>query len=126
MHFFAEFDMMVCMAEIQTTTLIDDLTGEALEPENAHRITFAVDGRTYRIDLDQGGADTFRAALEPYVKAATVLGAATTPRPRRSRQAGAGNGEQTKMREWARANGHEVAERGRIPKAVQDAYRQAH
>ena len=35
--------------------------------------------------------------------------------------------EQTKaIKEWARANGHQVADRGRIPQSVVQAYEAAH
>jgi hypothetical protein len=30
------------------------------------------------------------------------------------------------IREWARANGHQVSDRGRIPKSVIEAYQAAH
>jgi hypothetical protein len=34
--------------------------------------------------------------------------------------------ETATIRAWARENGHEVSERGRIPKAVVQAYQSAH
>lgn len=34
--------------------------------------------------------------------------------------------ELAKVREWARANGHEVADQGRIAKSIQEAYDEAH
>lgn len=34
--------------------------------------------------------------------------------------------EREQIRQWARANGHTVADRGRIPATVVDAYRRAH
>ncbi|WXF92934.1 histone-like nucleoid-structuring protein Lsr2 [Curtobacterium flaccumfaciens pv. flaccumfaciens] len=38
-----------------------------------------------------------------------------------------GNSEElAKIREWARANGHEVSSRGRISQAVREAYDAAH
>jgi len=114
------------MAEIQTTTLIDDLTGKHLEPEKADRIFFAVDGRSYRIDLDQAGAEEFRNALAPYIKVASSLGTTSTRGRRAARTASRGSGEQTKMREWAREQGLKVADRGRIPAEIQEQYRAAH
>ena len=56
--------------------------------------------------------------------------AARTPRGRRSSsrrttRRGADNGRVAKIREWARANGHQVSDRGRISTAVQEAYHAA-
>ncbi|MDR2256051.1 MAG: Lsr2 family protein [Arthrobacter sp.] len=116
------------MAEIQTTTLIDDLTGKALDADKAHRIHFSVEGKTYRLDVDEKGADQFHAALDRFIEVSTKVAAGGVKRATGStpRRAAAGSGEQTKMREWAKANGYEVAERGRIPAAIQEAYAAAH
>ena len=115
------------MAEIQTTTLIDDLTGKPLDTESAHRIHFSVEGKTYRLDVDQKGADKFSAALEQFVEAATKVTGGTVKRAASPvRRSAANSGEQTKMREWAKANGYAVAERGRIPASIQEAYAAAH
>ncbi|RII42517.1 Lsr2 family protein [Galactobacter valiniphilus] len=112
------------MAEIQTTTLIDDLTGKPLDAEKAHRIHFSVEGKTYRLDVDEKGADEFHAALDRFIEVSTKVaaGGASKRAAAAPRRASAGSGEQTKMREWAKANGYEVAERGRIPAAIQEAY----
>lgn len=39
--------------------------------------------------------------------------------------AGASQGDLSAVREWARANGHEVADRGRIADEIHEAYRKA-
>jgi len=77
---------------------------------------------TLKIDLTDDNADALREAFSFYVAAARKVtgrsGRATVgSAPKR------GNSEElTKMREWANANGHEVASRGRISQAVRDAY----
>lgn len=114
---------MLIMAEIQTTTIVDDLTGKPIDADDVFRIHFTIDGKDYRLDVNRAGADAFEAATGRFVEAATKL--TGTTRARASKPRAANSGEQTKMREWARANGYEVAERGRIPAAIQDAYRAA-
>jgi len=116
------------MAEIQMTTLVDDLTGKPLEAEDAHRIHFSVEGKQYRLDVDQAGADKFYAALDEFTENASKVTAggrrgAATP----ARRGGSSSGlDLTKVRDWAREKGIKVAERGRISAEVLDAYRAAH
>ncbi|MDR2256213.1 MAG: Lsr2 family protein [Arthrobacter sp.] len=107
------------MAEIQTTQLINDLTGKPLDRENHTRIQFSVDGKHYQIDLDHEGAELFHESIREFVENAAPVKA---DRKARVSRPSAGSGEQTKMREWAKANGYEVAERGRIPASIQEAY----
>lgn len=111
------------MAEIQTTTIIDDLTGKPIDSDEVFRIHFTIEGKDYRLDVNRAGADAFEEATGRFVEAATKITGAT--RTRASKPRTAGSGEQTKMREWSRANGYEVAERGRIPASIQEAYRAA-
>ena len=113
------------MARQTTVRFIDDLDGS----DAAGTFDFSLDGRAYQIDLSDENAAKLRDALAPYVGAARkTSGRARTPRqsavadkPVRS------NRDQTSaIREWARANGHQVSERGRIPKSVLEAYQAAH
>ena len=107
---------------------VDDLDGS----EASGTVSFALDGRAYEIDLSDDNAARLRDSLATFVAAARRTGArrargqrsstseapATPARP--SREATAA------VRTWARENGHEVSERGRIPKAVIEAYNSAH
>lgn len=86
----------------------DDITGEVTE--NPEVFAFRFDGTNYRIELGPVNAKAFRAAVQPYVDAAKAS-KATTP------------GEDVSaVRQWAKDNGHDVKDRGAIPKAVRDAY----
>ena len=116
------------MAEIQMTTLVDDLTGKPLEQDEAHRIHFTVEGKSYRLDVDQAGADEFYAAIEKFTEVASKVSAAPARRASTtSRRAGNASGlDLTKVRDWAREQGIKVAERGRMSSEVLDAYRNAH
>ena len=115
------------MAQKVDVTFIDDLDGS----EAAGTVTFALDGRAYEIDLSDDNAARLRDSLATFVAAARRSGG--TPRKGRTPRATDGDGparanreETAAIRTWARENGHEVSERGRIPKAVVQAYQSAH
>lgn len=114
------------MAKKQITQLIDDLDGETLE--EGETIHFSLDGSTYEIDLSEDNADKLREAFRPFIEAARPIGSATgSVRSSRSRSARTKNDlDLGAVRTWARENGHEVSDRGRVPAAVLDAYRSAH
>ena len=88
-------------------------------------MTFGLDGTTYEIDLNDSNAAALREALSGYVgHARKVTGGA-----RRGRKASGASstGTNTKdVREWAKSQGMEVSERGRISADVQQAYDAAH
>lgn len=108
------------MARKTTVVLEDDLDGGSA----SQQVTFALDGVEYQIDLNDSNADKLRSALDPFVTA----GRRTGGRQRRqSAPTSSNRGEWLgQVRGWARANGHEVATRGRVPKSVIDAYTEAH
>ncbi|KQO64210.1 histone-like nucleoid-structuring protein Lsr2 [Curtobacterium sp. Leaf261] len=114
------------MAQKVTTHLIDDLTGDTIEDGKGRTITFGFDGGHYEIDLTDDNADALREAFSDYVAAARKVNG----RAGRTSSSGApkrGNSEElAKIREWANANGHEVSSRGRISRAVRDAYDATH
>ncbi len=105
---------------VTTTEFLDDLDGAKAD----RTVTFAVDGVTYEIDLSKRNAAAFSKVLKPYVEAARKLpraagkSAARGPRSRRPRS----GPDLAAVREWARANGHSVSDRGRVPGAVLEAY----
>jgi hypothetical protein len=63
-------------------------------------------------------------ALKPYAGAARKAGGRRSGTGRPTAR-GADKAQLAKIREWARANGHQVSDRGRISSAVQEAYGQA-
>jgi Lsr2 len=114
------------MARETITRLVDDLDGG-----NAERtVSFGWDGQSYEIDLSKKNISTLEKALKPYLDAGRRLRGATTRSTRRTGRANstgsADRGKLQDVREWARANGHEVSERGRIPSAIREAYEAAH
>ena len=115
------------MAQQTTVRFIDDLDGS----DAAGTFDFALDGRQYQIDLSDENAAKLRDALAPYIGAARKAGGRGRGRGRARQTVVAeklarSNRDQTAaIREWARANGHEVSDRGRISKSVMQAYQTA-
>ena len=100
------------MAQKIQTVFVDDLDGSEAEGT----VRFGLDGSEYEIDLNSDHAQALREALAPYVGAARRAGGGTARRPARTaRRAPATGLNTTEVREWAKAQGIEVKDRGRIP-----------
>ncbi len=107
------------MAQRVQIILEDDIDGG----DASETITFGLDGVTYEIDLNDKNAAALRDSLAAYVGAGRrVSGRRSAGTSSTSRSS---SSELAKIREWARANGHEVSDRGRISKAVREAYAKA-
>jgi len=80
-------------------------------------VRFGLDGAEYEIDLNARHAGALRTALEPYVKAARRAPGSAVRRPGRSghRAARADGTGPTAVRQWAKSQGIEVKDRGRVP-----------
>lgn len=116
--------VLLIMATKHIAQIIDDLDGTVLEQGEGKQITFSVEGRAYEIDLSDKNADKFYKTLTPYVDAARSVksGAATRAgQPSRPKS----DLDLNAIREWARANGHTVSDRGRVPGIIVDAYKAA-
>ena len=99
------------MAQKIQTLYIDDLDGSAAEGT----VLFGLDGTEYEIDLNEKHAKALRDVLARYVSAGRrVSGAARRP-ARTGRRASASGLNTTEVREWAKAQGIEVKDRGRVP-----------
>jgi hypothetical protein len=114
------------MAQKVTVQLVDDLDGSVAE--DISTVTFGLDGASYEIDLTGANAAKLRKNLDGFVGAARRIGG-RVKRGTGARGAAtpAANREQTKaIREWARKNGFELSDRGRIPSNVLEAFEEAH
>jgi len=116
------------MARKVQVILSDDLDDSISADET---VTFALDGTTYEIDLSEKNASEMRDVFGKYVSAARkVSRGGRASGAGRSRATGGGgrmDREQAgAIRDWARKNGHEVSDRGRIPASVVEAYEAAH
>ncbi len=107
------------MAQQVVTTLVDDLDGS----EAAETIVFALDGKTYEIDLSEAHASELREKLAPYLGAArkTSTGRGGVRRLGSAKPAV----DSGAIREWARTNGYDVNDRGRVPAEIREAYEKA-
>lgn len=116
------------MAQQVLVQLVDDLDGTS--SPDVSTVLFGLDGVQYEIDLSEANAQRLRDQLADYVGAARRVGGrlkrGTKPHP-----AGAttrdtnSSSEAGRIREWAQQNGYELAGRGRIPKHIVTAYREA-
>ncbi|NJQ03664.1 histone-like nucleoid-structuring protein Lsr2 [Streptomyces zingiberis] len=111
------------MAQKVQVLLVDDLDGG----EADETVTFALDGKTYEIDLTTANADKLRDLLEPYTKKGRRTGGRASGGRGKARSAASGGGSQdtAKIRAWAKENGYEVNDRGRVPATVREAYEKA-
>ena len=122
------------MATMTTVSLVDDLDGTSA----AETVAFALDGANYEIDLTDKNAKKLRDSLSNFIGHARRIdggrraasGRTPKAKPAKSSKSSARTApdrEQTAaIREWARAAGYEVSERGRLSAAVLDAFEQAH
>jgi hypothetical protein len=115
------------MAQRTVVTLVDDLDGGVAQES----VSFGVDHVDYEIDLSAEHAGALREVLAPYVAAARRTGGrrpartTTAARPTSSSApAGAGRSRSAnaEIRAWAAQHGVTLAERGRLPGRVIEAY----
>jgi hypothetical protein len=102
------------MARKVMVQLVDDLDGGPADTT----VSFALDGSQYEIDLSTANANRLREAMAQYVGAARKVG--------RGARGRTGGSDSAKVREWAKAEGLTVSERGRIPAEIREAYDRAH
>ena len=116
------------MAQKIQVILVDDIDGGAADES----ISFSLDGVSYEIDLSTKNASAFRTSLASYVGTARRVGGrsgsgrGTSARRRTSSGSGATGNRTAQIREWARATGHKVNERGRLAATLVEAYDKAH
>jgi hypothetical protein len=101
--------------------LVDDLDGG----EADETVTFALDGKTYEIDLTTANADKLRGLLDPYVKGGRRTGGRASGGRGKARAASSGSQDTAAIRAWAKENGYEVNDRGRVPATIREAYEKA-
>lgn len=115
------------MARIEevTVSLVDDFDGT----EAAETVKFALDGKSYEIDLSKTNANELRRTLRPYIdRSRSARRSATARRGASGRRGPARRSEgydRTEVRAWAKANRIKVAPRGRISNDVVEKWRKA-
>ena len=81
---------------------------------------FGLDGAQYEIDLSEENAAKLRDAVRPFI--AKARRAQSKQAPKQARPTGKSNPDTAAIRQWARENGYQVSDRGRIHQDVQKAY----
>lgn len=113
------------MAQKVNIILVDDLD----DTEATETVSFGLDGTSYEIDLNDAHATELREALAGYIGHARKVPSSSGRRSARKSPAAASSSSGASaadVRVWARENGHEVPERGRIPADIREAYDAAH
>jgi hypothetical protein len=111
----------VHVAQKIQTLFIDDIDGSEAEGT----VRFALDGAEYEIDLNAKHAEELRKALSRYVDAARRSSGAARRPARSGRRTAASGPNTTEVREWAKAQGYEVKDRGRVPAELVVRFRAA-
>jgi hypothetical protein len=99
------------VAQKVQTLFIDDLDGSAAEGT----VRFGLGGTEYEIDLNAEHAQQLRDALAAYVRARRRVSGGSRRPARGGRRGSASGPNTTGVREWAKAQGIEVKDRGRVP-----------
>lgn len=118
------------------TVLVDDMEESGEVEADAGTLTFAFEGTAFEIDLSTKNATKFRSQMAPWMAKARKSGRASAPVKRtagsvvRQHGGGAPSGYNTDqlnaIRDWARTQGLQVSDKGRVPGDILLAYEQAH
>jgi Lsr2 len=114
------------MARKVQVLLVDDVDGSTAD----ETVSFGLDGAHYEIDLSTENAAAFRDSLAQYVAAARKAGRPGTPKAARAGSAtkpspSTDRAQNQAIRDWAKRNGLQVSERGRIPAEIIEKYHAA-
>jgi uncharacterized membrane protein len=119
---FRPLRMETDVATTTTTVTLDDITGQP----GASTLQFGFDGQQYEIDLTDEHRRGFEDLLSDYVKNARPVKSKPSERRRSAASGSRSHQDSQKIREWARGQGMDVPERGRLRGEVVEAYQQAH
>lgn len=86
--------------------VVDDYSGETIPASLATRVSVSFGGRAWELTLGPKSLRVFEARIDPFL-------GSLTPKLRRTRTV-----NNKSVRQWASANGYDVAPRGRIPELV--------
>jgi hypothetical protein len=114
------------MARKVQVLLVDDVDGSTAD----ETVSFGLDGANYEIDLSTANATAFRDSLTQYVSAARKAGRSGTAKTARvgsttKPSPSADRAQNQAIRDWAKRNGLQVSERGRIPAEIIEKYHAA-
>jgi hypothetical protein len=105
------------MAQKIHVVLIDDIDGR----DAAETVRFSLDGTNYEIDLSASNAARLRNAMAEFVGHSRKVASRGGRKGRSS-----GTGRSAEIRSWAREQGLQVSERGRIPADLAARFEASH
>jgi hypothetical protein len=106
------------------TLFIDDIDGGAAEGT----VRFALDGTDYEIDLNAKHSEELRSAIAKYVTHARKVGGGARRAGRTAGRTSRGASSAlntTEIRTWAREQGYDIKDRGRVPADLVAKYQAA-
>lgn len=113
------------MATVIRTQMVDDLDGTV--SVDVSTVSFALDGVAYEMELTASNRDKLFDSLAEFIQAARTVGGRVRSAPPRTIVRPRVDREQNQaIRDWARAKGRRVADRGRIPAKILTDFEEAH
>ena len=112
------------MARITTVQLIDDLDGSVLE--DGSTVRWGLDGREYELDTSPANEAKLRKQLDKYLRASRRVAVVAQSQPVGGVHGQSDPHQLQAVRDWARRNGHDISDRGRIPRDIMAAFDAAH
>jgi hypothetical protein len=109
------------MARDTIVQITDDLDGS----RGAEEVSFVYQGVEYRVDLGKKNRAALERILKPYLDAGTRVTRRTAGRRGTSNTAVAKR-DLASVRDWAKAQGIKVSDRGRVARSVLAQYDAAH
>jgi hypothetical protein len=108
------------VAQKVTVQLVDDVDGTTADST----VEFALDGVSYQIDLSDENAAKLRDSLASFVANARKTGGRkkVASKSKSNTPSTADRERNQAIREWARSQGMQVSDRGRIPAEIVEAY----
>ena len=108
------------MAQKIQTLFIDDIDGGVAEGT----VRFALDGTDYEIDLSGKHSDELRTTLRKYIEHARKVGGQARRATRGASRRGSSTIDTAKVREWAKSEGYDIKDRGRVPAELVARYQE--
>ena len=111
------------MAQRTIVHLVDDVDGKELGPGEGETVHITLDGASYELDLSAANAQRLRKDFGKWLSNARKVSKEVSGRRSSSDSESQNSAHRTRaIREWARANGYDLSDRGRIPADVVNAF----
>ena len=113
------------MAQKIEVTLVDDVDGTA--DDGIETVRFSVNGVPWEIDLNPENLAVWNKKIGFYIEHGRKAGSnGSAPARRRRDRSGTSRERSSDIRVWAKQQGHEISDRGRVPVAIIAEYDASH